>query len=433
MKSQPPTRRSWEGDFTLRLLLFIGIAFTPTTVLLAQAQETRAAEIEQKRDAKVANPTPDKKDKVERAFDYIDDNHILERLTVGYRGWNLRWGGLPAGSGFGLGPEYRLRNETWGSNLKVGAQLSTKLYQKYYVGWRLPKLASDHLALEFNSAHRNYTEVDYFGPGPNSSDDTRTNYRLEDTAVDASVGVKPVKYLKLGGSAGYIWVNVGPGQSDRFPSSDQVFTPAVTPGIDVQTNFLRYGPYIQVDYLDKPEVATNGGLYTFQFTWYRDRVLQLHNFRRLDAEIQQYFGFFNKTHVLAIRGKTTMTDSDTGLPIPFYMQPTIGGSEDLRGFRPFRFYDDNSLVLNAEYRWHVVSLLDMALFADGGKVFPHRGQLNFSNLEGDGGIGFRFKIRNQQFLRLDLAKSREGFRVWVKFNDVFARHPVGTASAQPIF
>ena len=80
-----------------------------------------------------------------------------------------------------------------------------------------------------------------------------------------------------------------------------------------------------------------------------------------------------------------------------------------------------------------MNTLDMALFADGGKVFPRRGQLNFSHLEGDGGIGFRFNIRGRQFLRLDIAKSREGFQVWVKFNDVFARHPVGTASAQPIY
>lgn len=399
-----------------------------------QASETRAAEIERKRDEKASSPKPDKKDKVEKTFDYVDDHHLVERLTVGYHGWNLRWGGLPPGSGFGLGPEYRLRNELWGNNnFRVGAQLSTKLYQKYYVGWRLPKLASDHLAVEFNSAHRNYPQIDYFGPGPDSLKSARTNYRLEDTAVDASVGVKPVKPLKIGGSAGYIWVNVGPGTSNRFPSTDQVFSPALTPGIDVQTNFLRYGPFIQVDYLDKPEVATSGGLYTFQFTWYRDQVLKVNDFRRLDAEIQQYFGFFNKTHVLAIRGRTTLTERDTSQPIPFYMQPSLGGSDDLRGFHPFRFYDDNSLLLNAEYRWHVVNTLDMALFADGGKVFPRRGQLNFSHLEGDGGIGFRFNIRGRQFMRLDVAKSREGFQVWVKFNDVFARHPVGTASAQPIY
>jgi hypothetical protein len=33
---------------------------------------------------------------------------------------------------------------------------------------------------------------------------------------------------------------------------------------------------------------------------------------------------------------------------------------------------------------------------------------------------------------VDLAKSREGFRFWFKFNDIFTRHPVGSASAQPI-
>jgi outer membrane protein assembly factor BamA len=114
------------------------------------------------------------------------------------------------------------------------------------------------------------------------------------------------------------------------------------------------------------------------------------------------------------------------------MQPIVGGSEDLRGFLPFRFYDNNSLVLNAEYRWHVVSVMDMALFADGGKVFARRGDLNFSHLQSDGGIGFRFNFQGRPFLRVDVAGSREGFQIWLKFNDIFARRPVGSASAQPI-
>lgn len=415
--------------------LFITILAVPTLFVTppCQAQETRAAEVERKRDDKAAHPKVEQRDKVEKTLDYIDDNKILERLTTGYHGWNLRFGGLPQGSGFGLGPEYRLRSESWGSNFLVGAQFSTKLYQKYYTGLTLPTLAHDHVSFGVNAVHRNYSQIDYFGPGPRSSKNTRTDYRLEDTGVDASLGVKPVKHLQFGGSAGHLWVNVGPGTSGSFPSTDQVFSPPVTPGIDRQTNFLRYGPYVQVDYLDRPEVPTSGGLYTVQYTWYRDKHLNLHDFRRLDAEIQQYFGFFNKTRVFAIRAKTTLTYADLGQIVPFYMQPVIGGSDDLRGFRPFRFYDNNSLVLNAEYRWHVVSTLDMALFADGGKVFPRRGELNFSHLQADGGIGFRFNVKGQQFIRVDLARSREGFRIWLKFNDVFVRHPVGSASAQSIY
>src|SRR6185437_12228793 len=86
-----------------------------------------------------------------------------------------------------------------------------------------------------------------------------------------------------------------------------------------------------------------------------------------------------------------------------------GGSEDLRGFLPFRFYDQNSLVLNAEYRWHLMSILDMALFADGGKVFPRRGELNFSHLQGDGGIGFRFNYEGRPFMRIDIPAATKVF------------------------
>ena len=417
-----------------------GIAFAVLATFAAlivsprcTAQETRVGEIENQRDYKASHPQPEQRGKVEKALDYVEDNDLLDRLTAGYHGWNVRFGGLPQGSGFGLGPEYRLHNDSWGTDLLVGAQFSTKLYQKYYVQWTMPKLVNDHFSFDFNAVHRNYSQIDYFGPGPRSSKDNRTDYRLEDTSVDGSLGFKPIKQLEFGGSAGYLWTNIGPGTSDRYPSTDTVFPPIITPGIDRQTNFLRYGPYAQVDYLDKPDVPTGGGLYTFQYTWYRDQVLHLSDFQRIDAEIQQYFGFFNKTRVFAIRARTTLTDAERGQTIPFYMQPVIGGSQDLRGFLPFRFYDNNSLVLNAEYRWHVVSTLDMAIFADGGKVFPRRGELNFSNLQGDGGIGFRFNVKGRQFLRVDVAGSHEGFRVWFKFNDVFTRRPLGTASAQPIY
>lgn len=399
----------------------------------SHAQETRAAEIERQRDEKAAHPPHEEEGKVEKSLFYVEDSRLLDRMTTGYHGWNMRLGGLVQGSGFALGPEYRLHNDfLGGTNFRVGAQLSTKLYQKYDVRWTLPHMAQDHVSFDLNAVHRNYSRIDYFGSGPRSAKSDRTDYRLEDTAIDGSLGLKPERHVQLGGSAGYLWVNVGPGTSNTFPSTDQVFTPLTTPGIQNQTNFLRYGPYAQVDYLDNPEAPASGGLYTFQYTWYRDQDLNLHDFQRMDAEIQQYFGFFNKMRVFAIRARATLTDAERGQTVPFYMQPIVGGSEDLRGFLPFRFYDNNSLVLNAEYRWHVVSLLDMALFADGGKVFSRRGELNFANLQGDGGIGFRFNVQGRQFLRLDLAMSHEGFRFWFKFNDIFVRHPVGTASAQPI-
>jgi len=414
----------------LRILFSLMMFLLASSISIAQ--DTRTQEIEQQRDAKAAHAKYDQPQGIEKKLFYIEDNKILERFMSGFHGWNVRLGGLVQGSGFALGPEYHFHNEALGGDFGVGAQFSTKLYQKYYINWTQPELLQDHLAFHFNAAHRNYSQIDYFGPGPASSKDSRTDYRLEDTAVDGALGVKPFRYLELGGSAGYQWINIGPGTSGSFPSTEQVFSPIITPGIDQQTNFLRYGPYAQVDYLDNREGPASGGLYTFEYTWYRDQKLNLHDFQRIDAEFQQYVPFFNKTRVIALRAKTTLTDAQTNQIIPFYMQPILGGSEDLRGFLPFRFYGNNSLLVNAEYRWHVMSILDMALFGDGGKVFDRRGELNFAHLQTDGGIGFRFNFKGRPFIRVDLAKSREGFRFWFKFNDIFTRHPVGSASAQPI-
>jgi outer membrane protein assembly factor BamA len=214
-------------------------------------------------------------------------------------------------------------------------------------------------------------------------------------------------------------VNVGPGADRRFVSSDKIFTPATTPGIDHQADFLRGGGFLQLDWRDNPGGPRQGGNYLMRYSSYSDRTLGRHSFRRLDLEAQQYFAFFNQRRVIALRGKSVLTYTDAGQRLPFYLQPTLGGSDDLRGFRSFRFYDDDLLVLNAEYRWESFSGLDMALFADAGKVFPRRAQWNFKNLESAAGFGFRFNIRNNVFMRLDVGFSHEGGQIWVKFDNVF--------------
>jgi outer membrane protein assembly factor BamA len=119
--------------------------------------------------------------------------------------------------------------------------------------------------------------------------------------------------------------------------------------------------------------------------------------------------------VIAVHGAATLSFPNGTNQVPFYLQPTLGGSDDLRGFRSYRFYDDNLLVVNAEYRWEAFSGLDVALFFDAGKVTPKRSQLNFHDLETSVGFGLRFNAQNRTFLRIDTGFSHEGFQVWLKF------------------
>ena len=194
-------------------------------------------------------------------------------------------------------------------------------------------------------------------------------FRLEDTLLHARFGVRPLPHVNFGIEGGALFVNTGPGVvSSGEPTIDQQFDPSIVPGVLEQTDFLSSGVFLQYDYRDNPLGARSGGNYVARFRYFNDRELERHDFRRLDLEAQQFLPFFNKRRVLALRVQTALTFTNGTSRVPFYLQPVLGGSDNLRGFVPFRFYDDNLIVANVEYRWESFSGLDMAVFFDAGKV-----------------------------------------------------------------
>jgi len=417
----------------LRITVCLCLIFLFRPLLPAQVN-SRAEEIEAARARKAQNLHPDIPSKTERNLLHIKDNKIVERLTSGVAGFRVKLGGLVSGSGFALGPEY-LRRDLAGGRLvlRSAAQGSLKGYQKYDFQFSAPRFARNRAFLDLYSVHRNFPGINYYGPGPDSGKGSRSDFRYEDTEFVGTVGLRPFRHLHLGVSLGYLRVNVGPGTDSRFISAEKIFTAAEAPGIDRQTDFLRPRAFAQFDYRDNPGGPRSGGNYIVQYSNYQDRTLNIHDFGLLDLEVQQYIPFFNKRRVIALRAKSVLTFEKGNQQMPFYLQPVLGGSDDLRGFRPFRFYDDNLIVVNAEYRWEVFSGLDMALFGDAGKVFARQAQWNFRNLEGSAGFGLRFNVRNDVFLRLDVGFSHEGFQVWVKFNPIFGGGPTGFAGTQSIF
>ncbi len=405
----------------LPLVLFVAPA--------VHAQVTsRAAEIEAARDLKAQKLAVEQVAPAERRLLYIREAKILERFSAGVGGFRAKLGGMVTGGGFGLGPEYLREDLARGEALfRASAQRSFKGYYKADLEFGLPSFARDKLFTQFLAVHNNYPGIAYYGRGPDSQKTGRSAYRIEDTAADGLFGVRPFRYLRLGGTGGYLWVNVGPGTDKLYISSDRIYGPDQAPGIDRQTNFLRYGGFAQFDYRDNPLGARSGGNYTLRFDRYSDRKIARFDFDRLEAEVQQFIPFFNKRRVFALRGRTSLTYKDRGQQVPFYLQPALGGSDDLRGFRTFRFHDDNAMVMNAEYRWESFSGLDMAIFADAGKVFPRKSQLNFKDLESAVGFGLRFNARNSVFLRIDVGFSHEGFQVWFKFGNIFGQRPFGSS------
>jgi len=414
------------------LLIFLSLA---QSGLLAQDTPTsRAQEIERARDAKVAILKPEVVSAAERRMRDFREQRILERITAGYNGFRVKLGGMVTGAGFAFGPEYFREDLLNGSmSLRASAQLSTGGYTKLGFETGLHKLARNKVSLDFAAFRRDYKNLNYYGPGPDSVLTGRSVYRLEDTAADILGVFHPNRMIRLGASTGGLWVNVATSSEEHFAKTEALYSPAVAPGIDHQTDFWRNSVFAQIDYRDDPMGPKAGGNYVIQTGWYQDRNQLGFSFRRTDLDFQQYIPFLNKTRRFALRAKGTFTEPDSGQQTPFYLQPILGGSDDLRGYRYFRFTDRNMVVYNAEYQWEIFSGLEGAVFMDAGKVMPRGGLLAFSNLETDAGFGLRFNAMNRTFMRFDMAFSHEGFQIWFKFNDFFNTRRFGVSSEQPVY
>ncbi|MEX2260459.1 MAG: BamA/TamA family outer membrane protein [Bryobacteraceae bacterium] len=381
---------------------------------------TRAEIIQAERQQRAQKLTPERLSGTESFLHEIKRRRIVERLFGGIGGWRLRFGGLPPRSGFGLGPEYLRRDLANGNVIfRASARASTRKYYILESQVVLPELGQGRYYLDFYNAFRNSPRIDYYGPGPDSREQNRTNFRLEETPINVAGTLNLTPAFRIGLTGGFLGINVGPGTHPGLPSTEQVFSPAAAPGIQEQSNYLRGGPFVQFDYRDNPGGPRRGGNYTAQFVHYSDLTSDLFSFGRLDLNLEQYFPFLNERRVVALRALTSLSFTSSGQTVPFYLQPIVGGPDTLRGFPAFRFYGNNALITTAEYRWEVFSGMDAALFVEGGKVFDRVSQLNFHGLEASGGFGLRFNVRNNVFMRFDVGFSREGAQVWLRFDNIF--------------
>ena len=141
------------------------------------------------------------------------------------------------------------------------------------------------------------------------------------------------------------------------------------------------------DYRDRPGDPHRGTKIEFHADNYLDRSLNQYSFWLYDVKAEHYIPFFNEKRVIALLGRTQLTDTDGTNIVPFYMRPVLGGTHTLRGFSQYRFNDNNYLMFSSEYRWEVAPALDMALFAGRGECFSTPRPDRFSKYGIFGGLG----------------------------------------------
>ena len=389
------------------------------TMLLVPPQQpsdelTRSEELQLAREEKAQHLEAPKRSFMEKGLYEVKERKLVERFQAGFHGFHPLIGGIAKGSGFGFGTSYEITDR-----LKASAQVSMKGYQKYEVVFATPRFLTDRLFAEVRTTYRSNPEETFYGLGNDTREETRTHYGLKDRSVGGHAGIRLAKNVKAGFHAGLVDVTVDQGRRSRSPFIGEMFELATLPAFDTQLTYLRTGVFFDVDTRDEPGNPRDGGRYAAKWSSFRDQNLGLYNFGQLDAEVQHYIPFFNQRRVIALRAKATVTRTNDNQTIPFYMLPTLGGSEDLRGFADFRFRDRHMVVVNAEYRWEAFSGLDVALFADAGQVASKVSDFRMRDMHTAAGFGFRFNTAKKVFYRVDVGFSREGARVYLKFGNVF--------------
>ena len=394
--------------------------FLPVT-LTGQAR-TRKEAIEAARRHKMTRLWKETESPIVRRANDLIERGLLEGVTSGRgaNGWQLVMGGMRSGQGMTVGLGYR-RSDLFNDKLGFRTTFRGTPQLASLVDFELtfPKLKSERALLNVYAKYENSPQVDFYGKGPDSAKSDRTSYRLETRSVTAIAGYQLFRHLNAGVTTGLAGVHTGPGKRGGVPATDEIFDEESAAGLSQDTYFWMLGSFMYLDFRDWPTGPRSGGLYGMRFRQFSDRDLSRYSARQIDYEGQHYIPYFNKTRVIALRGVVTLTFENSGNTIPFYIQPKMGGNDSLRGFDRYRFYDKHALLLSAEHRWHSFSGLDMAIFVDAAKVASRKADLDLTDLRVTAGFGFRFKMRESYFMRIDFAGGQEGFRLMWTFNDIF--------------
>jgi hypothetical protein len=385
-------------------------AIEPSAVNVEQSPppSSRQAAIEEEQAEKAGQLQPYTPGKVELIFRRVDT--ILEGGTLR---WHPFFDSAYNGGGFTLGVGHASYVSAY-NYIDVRGSYSFLGYKRVEAEFVAPRLFDRRAHLSVLGGWREATQVGFFGIGTNTSIDDRTNYLFQQPYASALFTIKPTrKVLMLRGGVEFTQWAQKPGEGS-FPSVEERYTPETLPGLGATVNYLHTQGTIGLDWRTSPEYSRRGAFLGATLHDYKDQD-EAFGFQMVQYEGIAHLPILREAWVLSFHGRVQTAVEKDGQQIPFFMLPSLGGGSNLRAYSSWRFRDDNSLLLQAEWRIMVNRYLDLAFFYDAGKVTAHRSDLDFDGLKDDFGVGVRFHGPFSTPLRIEVASSRE-----TRFNLIFA-------------
>lgn len=389
----------------------LGIATASSAQSGPPDSDTRAGLIAGQQQEKSTDLRPYEPDKAERWVKQAE-----QLLNGGEIKWHPFFESAYRGGGFTLGAGYLqfLSDYNW---VDVRGSYTPSGYIRTEAEFRAPRLFDRRGDLSVVGGWRKATQVGFYGFGTDTSLDDETFYSFTQPYLSGTLRVRPTRrWLTLMGGAEYSkW---DPGRGERGTSIDDAYSPETVAGLVAAPVYLELFGEVAADSRRAAGYSRRGGYYAVSWHDFRENE-DRYGFRRVDYEAIQHVPIGRDAWVLSLRGRVETTYTDDGQAVPFFMMPALGGGSDLRGFNSWRFRDLHSLLLQAEFRVLVNAFFDTAIFYDAGKVTNRRSDLDFNGLKSDYGVGFRIHGLVSTPLRIDLARSNEGYHLVFSASAVF--------------
>jgi len=298
-------------------------------------------------------------------------------------------------------------NDFWAVGAKLQALLSSLLQE------------GKASRFTFGAEHFDLPRLPFYGLGNGSTRAGRALYGLTETEVSANLDAPAPFGFTLSSELDGLWFD-----PDPSASFDNLYNETGAPGLHTQTTYIR--PRVAVAWRYPPDETLYGfstGA-TVAYEFYEALSGGKFSFARLDARWNISIGLDREQRFGAVHFASRLVVSDplAGNRVPFYLQPTLGGADIhdenlLRGYRNYRFRDQNLVAYEISYERKIVDPFGIRVFAELGKVGRQASDLGFERLKSSLGVGGTFRLGGQTVFEISFAWSRrEGMQTYATGN-----------------
>lgn len=339
-------------------------------------------------------------------------------------------GSMPSQNGFGLGGAF-----VWSKNTKnwrmswdldaVGAFSGSWRAGGYMKMVHTPhpaKLQGTHPYTVFNLYAQSISlnKVNFFGLGNDTTIPGKSLFGMRQTIVGVSA-IKPVyelhaiRWLNLAllGEVNGRFVNIRGEQGQSAPSIETLYDDVTAPGLTNQPGFVQLGEGLRI----KPTIGNLQLNYMGKFQQYFAPSSSQNSFLRWTVDFDHTYSLYSTSQSAASSdtlGPDSCAHGDDKCPeiphtrnlngtiglrlllsesitsgtsvVPFYFQPTLGGSDinsalSLSSYQDYRFRAPNILLLQESFEHSIWGPFGLKFIADQGRVALTRSDLGFSHLK----------------------------------------------------